>query len=334
MTRRIVLGLVIALVLVGGGSGSRSPAAGCSTTRPGRHRSPARSRTCARRVETAPSTSTRRGQRVDQRVRERTARLPAAHRCDGRAHLLRPPPDVGRARGAQDDVAALPHRARAGVCARRPRCTGSSASPTVRPTRVPARCWRPRAPHTAAGRRARSETGEIHAIGREQVSVAGHSIPALHVRTVGKVAGGDSGTETTDWWLHPAPACPSGSRSRARRAVRSRSAAPTTVSAPTSDSCRPARAADRTRGVRAVRGEPALFPRPLRRPWRVFEHGGGAIPYLEAKRAVVAWTDPLCPEEALQEILDRFVREVGRRVCLVAVSEATTRAALAAGSPR
>jgi phosphatidylglycerol lysyltransferase len=63
----------------------------------------------------------------------------------------------------------------------------------------------------------------------------------------------------------------------------------------------------------------------------VFEHGDGAIPYFEAKRAVVAWSDPLCPEEALPEILGQFVREVGRHVCLVAVSEATTRAALAAG---
>jgi len=63
----------------------------------------------------------------------------------------------------------------------------------------------------------------------------------------------------------------------------------------------------------------------------VFEHGDGAIPYFEAKRAVVAWSDPLCPEEALPEILGRFIREVGRRVCLVAVNEATTRAALAAG---
>jgi phosphatidylglycerol lysyltransferase len=45
----------------------------------------------------------------------------------------------------------------------------------------------------------------------------------------------------------------------------------------------------------------------------------------------VAWSDPLCPEEALPEIIDRFIREVGRRVCLVAVNEATTRAALAAG---
>jgi len=63
----------------------------------------------------------------------------------------------------------------------------------------------------------------------------------------------------------------------------------------------------------------------------VFEDADGAVPYLEAKRAVVAWSDPLCPEGALPDILGSFVREVGRRVCLVAVNEATTRAALAAG---
>jgi phosphatidylglycerol lysyltransferase len=63
----------------------------------------------------------------------------------------------------------------------------------------------------------------------------------------------------------------------------------------------------------------------------VFEHGDGAIPYFEAKGALVVWSDPLCREEALPDILARFVREVGRRVCLVAVNEATTRAALTAG---
>jgi phosphatidylglycerol lysyltransferase len=63
----------------------------------------------------------------------------------------------------------------------------------------------------------------------------------------------------------------------------------------------------------------------------VFEHGDGAIAYLESKRALVVWSDPLCPDDELPEILSRFVREVGRRVCLVGVTEATARAALAAG---
>jgi hypothetical protein len=63
----------------------------------------------------------------------------------------------------------------------------------------------------------------------------------------------------------------------------------------------------------------------------VFELGDGAIPYFEAGRALVVWSDPLCSAEALPDILGRFVREVGRHVCLVAVSEATTRSALAAG---
>jgi phosphatidylglycerol lysyltransferase len=55
------------------------------------------------------------------------------------------------------------------------------------------------------------------------------------------------------------------------------------------------------------------------------------IPYLEAKRAVVVWSDPLCAKSDLPGLLQAFVREIGTRVCLVAVDEATTRAALAAG---
>jgi phosphatidylglycerol lysyltransferase len=66
-------------------------------------------------------------------------------------------------------------------------------------------------------------------------------------------------------------------------------------------------------------------------PWRTFTLGDGAIPYLEAKRAVVVWSDPLCAAADLPELLRGFIREVGRRVCLVAVNETTTRAALAAG---
>jgi phosphatidylglycerol lysyltransferase len=46
---------------------------------------------------------------------------------------------------------------------------------------------------------------------------------------------------------------------------------------------------------------------------------------------VVGWSDPLCRPEDLPVLLDRFVAEAGRRVCLVMTSEATTRAALAAG---
>lgn len=63
----------------------------------------------------------------------------------------------------------------------------------------------------------------------------------------------------------------------------------------------------------------------------MFEHGDGAIPYFEAKRAVVGWSDPLCAPADLPELLGRFTRELGPRVCLVMVDEATTRAALAAG---
>jgi len=52
------------------------------------------------------------------------------------------------------------------------------------------------------------EVGEVHAIGREQVSVDGRRLAALHVRTVGNVGGGDSGMETTDWWLEPQTGLP------------------------------------------------------------------------------------------------------------------------------
>jgi hypothetical protein len=52
------------------------------------------------------------------------------------------------------------------------------------------------------------ERGEIHAFGREELSVGGRRVAALHVQTVGEVAGGDNGTETTDWWLEPKTGLP------------------------------------------------------------------------------------------------------------------------------
>jgi hypothetical protein len=41
------------------------------------------------------------------------------------------------------------------------------------------------------------ESGTIRVIARERLPLGA----ALHVQTVGHVTGGDSGTETTDWWL-------------------------------------------------------------------------------------------------------------------------------------
>ncbi len=69
-------------------------------------------------------------------------------------------------------------------------------------------------------------------------------------------------------------------------------------------------------------------------PWRCFSLGDGAVCYLEARRAAVAWSDPLCGTEELPELLDAFVRAMRaerRGVCLVAVNETTARAALRAG---
>jgi hypothetical protein len=45
------------------------------------------------------------------------------------------------------------------------------------------------------------QTGETRLVGVEEVAVAGARLRAVHVRTVGRVSGGDEGTETTDWWL-------------------------------------------------------------------------------------------------------------------------------------
>jgi hypothetical protein len=45
------------------------------------------------------------------------------------------------------------------------------------------------------------QEGETRVVGVEAVAVGGSRLQAVHVRTIGHVMGGDSGTETTDWWL-------------------------------------------------------------------------------------------------------------------------------------
>jgi len=45
------------------------------------------------------------------------------------------------------------------------------------------------------------QQGQTRLVGVEEVAVAGSPLRAVHVLTVGHVTGGDSGTETTDWWL-------------------------------------------------------------------------------------------------------------------------------------
>jgi hypothetical protein len=46
-----------------------------------------------------------------------------------------------------------------------------------------------------------NQEGETRVVGVEGIAVGDSRLQAVHVRTVGRVTGGDSGTETTDWWL-------------------------------------------------------------------------------------------------------------------------------------
>jgi phosphatidylglycerol lysyltransferase len=69
-------------------------------------------------------------------------------------------------------------------------------------------------------------------------------------------------------------------------------------------------------------------------PWRAHFVGDAAVCYLEARRAAVAWSDPLCDPVELARVVAEFaeaMRAEGRGVCLVAVGEESARAALSAG---
>ncbi len=69
-------------------------------------------------------------------------------------------------------------------------------------------------------------------------------------------------------------------------------------------------------------------------PWRTFSLGEGVVCYLESPRAAVVWTDPLCAEWELPELLGAFgraMRAERRSVCLLAVSEQTARTAIEIG---
>src|SRR5712691_3734472 len=69
-------------------------------------------------------------------------------------------------------------------------------------------------------------------------------------------------------------------------------------------------------------------------PWRAHFAGDAAVCYLEARRAAVAWSDPLCDPADLAVVIADFaetMRAQGRGVCLVAIGEDSARAALGAG---
>ena len=69
-------------------------------------------------------------------------------------------------------------------------------------------------------------------------------------------------------------------------------------------------------------------------PWHAFAVEDGAVAYLEAPRAAVGWSDPLCPPAAFGDALGSFLeamRRQRRSICLIAVSEAVARAAVGLG---
>jgi phosphatidylglycerol lysyltransferase len=69
-------------------------------------------------------------------------------------------------------------------------------------------------------------------------------------------------------------------------------------------------------------------------PWRLFGSADGVVCYLEEPRTAVGWSDPLCAPDSTAAVLGEFaaaMRRQRRSLCLVAVSEQTTRLALEAG---
>ena len=69
-------------------------------------------------------------------------------------------------------------------------------------------------------------------------------------------------------------------------------------------------------------------------PWRTFSLGEGVVCYLGSPHAAIVWTDPLCTGPELPALLGAFgvaMRNEGRAICLIAVSEQTARAAIDVG---
>jgi len=80
--------------------------------------------------------------------------------------------------------------------------------------------------------------------------------------------------------------------------------------------------------------EPLSFLLRYEAPWRTFSLGEGVVCYLESRRSAIVWTDPLCPDFQLADLLGAFgraMRAERRSVCLIAVSERTARTAIELG---
>jgi phosphatidylglycerol lysyltransferase len=105
----------------------------------------------------------------------------------------------------------------------------------------------------------------------------------------------------------------------------------------TADAVRGAAAGTRARLIDVLdrRGaSPLSFLLRYDAPWQAYFQGDGAVAYLEACKAAVAWSDPLCDDADLPGVVrgfDEAMRRERRGVCLVAVSLATAQVALAAG---
>jgi hypothetical protein len=69
------------------------------------------------------------------------------------------------------------------------------------------RCVNGRGTFTCVSQHGR-ELGVVADLGRETIAVGDTRLDTVHIRTTARISGGDSGTETVDWWLAPSTAAP------------------------------------------------------------------------------------------------------------------------------